>query len=192
MKVHLKSGWELKVSAIKLRVYPLGIDNKRLVDKTFDELQRLDCLKYTTSPTPFSFPVFVIWKTVANSEKKGQAIVDIRKLNNLVIFDAYPLPLQSKIIANIQEYTNLAMLDVASFFYQWLLHPDHCYMFTVVTHRGQETFQMPIIGYINLVAYIQHKIDNILYNVRDWDRAYINNIICKGTSLENLLHKFRI
>ena len=65
-------------------------------------------------------------------------------------------------------------------------------MFTVITHRGQKTFQVPIMGYINLVAYVQREIDNILHNVRDWARAYINNIICCGTSLEDLLHKLCI
>ena len=192
MKVHLKPGWETKVSAVKPRVYLLDINSKRLVDGTFNELQRLGCLKYTTSHTPFSFSVFIIWKTAANSEKKGRAVVDIRKLNDLVIPNTYPLPLQSEIIANVQGYTNLAVLDAASFFYQYLLHPDHCYMFTIVTHRGQETFQVPIMGYINSVAYVQREIDNILCDVRDWARAYINDIICGGSSLDNLLHKLCI
>lgn len=71
-------------------------------------------------------------------------------------------PLQSNIIASVQECTHLAVLDAASFIYQWLLHSDHRYMFIVVTHQGQETFQVPIMGYINLVAYVQRKIDNIL------------------------------
>ena len=192
MKVYLKPGWEAKVLAIKPRVYPLGINSKRLVDETFDELQRLGRLKYTTSHTPFSFFVFIIWKTAANGEKKGRAVVDIRKLNDLVIPNAYPLPLQSEIIANVQGYTNLAVLDAASFLYQWLLHPDHCYMFIVVTHQGQETFQVPIMGYINSVAYVQREIDNILRDVRDWARAYIDDIICGGSSLDDLLHKLRI
>ena len=62
--------------------------------------------------------------------------MDIRKLNDLMLPDSYPLPLQSEIIANVQGCTNLAVLDAASFFYQWRLHPDHRFMFTVVTHRG--------------------------------------------------------
>ena len=154
IKVHLKPVWETKVSAIKPRVYPLGINSKQLVDETFDELQRFGCLKYTISHISFSFLVFVIWKTAANSEKKGRAVVDIRKLNDLVIPNAYPLPLQSEIIANVQGYTNLAIFNATSFFYQWLLHPDHHYMFTVVIYQGQETFQVPIMGYINSVAYV--------------------------------------
>lgn len=192
MKVQLKPGWETKVSAIKSRVYPLGIEARRLVDETFNEMHHLGRLKYITSHTPFSFPVFVVYKTNAKGERKGRAVVDIRKLNNLVIPDAYALPLQSDIIASVQGCPNLAVLDATSFFYQWLLHPDHQYMFTVVTHQGQETFQVPIMGYINSVAYVQREIDNILREVREWARAYVDDIVCGGKSLPDLLTKLRV
>ena len=154
MKVPLKPGWEAKVSAIKPRVYPLGNEARQIVDETFDEIYCLGRLKFTSEHTPFSFPVFVIYKLDAEGKRKGRAVVDIRKLNDMVLSDSYPLPLQSEIIANVQGCTNLAILDAVSFFYQWLLHPDHRFMFTVVTHRGQETFQVPIMGYINSVAYV--------------------------------------
>lgn len=65
-------------------------------------------------------------------------------------------------------------------------------MFTVVTHRGQETFQVPIMGYINSVAYAQQEIDTILRDVREWARAYIDDIVCGGNSLPDLLYKLRI
>lgn len=192
MKVPLKPGWESKVSALKPRVYPLGNESRRLVDDTFDEMHAQERLRFTTEPTPFSFSVFVVWKMDFQGRKKGRAVVDIRKLNKLVLPDSYPLPLQSEIIGNVQGCTNLAVLDAASFFYQWRLHPDHCFMFTVVTHRGQETFQVPIMGYINSVAYVQREIDNILRHVRAWARAYVDDIICGAKSLPDLLHKLRI
>lgn len=88
----------------------------------------------------------MVWKPGPGRVKKGRAVVDIRKLNELVISDSYPLPLQADIIANVQECTHLAILDAASFIYQWRLHSDFCYLFTVVTHRDQETFQVPIMG----------------------------------------------
>ena len=112
-------------------------------------------LKFTSGHTSFSFPVFVVWKLDAEGKRKGRAVVDIRKLNDMVLPNSYPLPLQSEIIANVQGCTNLAVLDAASFFYQWLLHPDHHFMFTVVTHCGQKTFQVLIMAYINSVAYVQ-------------------------------------
>lgn len=128
-------------------------------------MHRLGRLEFTTEHTLFSFPVFVVWKANAEGKRKGRVVVDIRKLNEMVLPDLYPLPLQSEIIANVQGCTNLAVLDAASFFYQWRLQPDHRFMFTVVTYRGQETFQVPIIGYINSVAYVKREIDNILREV---------------------------
>ena len=154
MKVHLKSRWELKVSAIKSRVYPPGNDSRRVVNKIFDEMHRQGRLKFLAELTPFSFPVFVVEKPDGNGKKKGRAVVNIRKLNDMVLPDSYPLPLQFEIIPNVHGCTNLAVLDAASFFYRWLLHPDHYFMFTVVTHCGQETFQVPILGYINSVTYV--------------------------------------
>lgn len=64
-------------------------------------------------------------------------------------------------------------------------------MFTVLTYRGQETFQLPIMGYINLVAYVQHEINNILHDVQDRAKTYIDNIICGESFLSNLLRKLR-
>lgn len=65
-------------------------------------------------------------------------------------------------------------------------------MFTVVTHRGQETFQVPIMGYINSVAYVQREINNILRSICDWARAYVDNIICRARLLDNILSKLCI
>ena len=191
MKVPLKPGWESKVSTIKPRIYPLSNEARHIVDDTFDKMYKQGRLQYTTDPTPFSFPVFVVYKTDHQGRRKGRAVIDIHKLSKLVLPDSYPLPLQSEIIANMQGCTNLAVLDTASFFYQWRLYPDHRFMFTVITHRGQETFQVPIMGYINSVAYIQREIDNILRSVRSWARAYIDDIVCGARSLPDLLNKLR-
>ena len=65
-------------------------------------------------------------------------------------------------------------------------------MFTVVTHRGQNTFQFPIVGYINSIAYIQIEIDTIFQAVLAWARAYINDIVCGATSVADLLQKLRV
>lgn len=81
-------------------------------------------------------------------------MVNICKLNDLITPDAYSLALQSNIIASIYGYTNLAILDATSFFYQWLLHSDYWYIFIIITYWGLETFQVSIMGYNNLVAYV--------------------------------------
>lgn len=117
MKVPLKPGWESRVSAIKPRVYPVGNDFCRVVDETFDKMYCQSRLKFITNLTPFSFPVLIVWKPDADGKKKGRAVIDIRKLNEMVFPDSYLLPLQSEIIANVQRYTKLALFDAVSFFY---------------------------------------------------------------------------
>ena len=154
MKVPFKPSWEAKVSAIKPGVYLLRNKARQLVNQTFDKMHCFGRLKFTSEHISFSFPVFVVWKLDAKGKRKGRAVVDIQKLSEMVLPDSYPLPLQSEIIANVQGCINFAILDAASFFYQWLFHSNHCFIFTVVTHRGQETFQIPIMRYINSVAYI--------------------------------------
>lgn len=118
--------------------------------------------------------------------------MDIRKLNKMVLPNSYSLPLQSKIITSVLGCTNLAFLDTLSLFYQWLLHSDHRFMFTVVTHRGQEIFQVRIMGYISSMAYIQREIDNILGDVYALACAYMDDIIYGAESLPDLLKKLYI
>lgn len=65
-------------------------------------------------------------------------------------------------------------------------------MFTVVTHCGQEIFQVSIMGYLNSVAYVQREIDNIFHDMRAWARVYVDDIICGAKSLPDLLQKLRI
>lgn len=91
MKVPVKPGWEAKVSAIKPRVYLLGNNACQLVNKIFDEMHRLDRLTFTSEHIPFSFPIFVVWKTDAESKRKSRAVVDIQTLNEMVLPDSYPL-----------------------------------------------------------------------------------------------------
>ena len=116
MTVPLRADWQSHLHTIKPRIYPLDNKAKALVDEIFDEFQRQSRLIYIQTHTPFSFPVFIVWKPGPN-KKKNQAVVDIRRLNVLVIPDTYPFPLQSDIIAIVEGCTHLAILDAASFFY---------------------------------------------------------------------------
>ena len=183
MKLSLRDDWQSRLPKTnRAKIYPLGIKDRAVVDETFDDLQRQGRLEYTTKPTPFSYPVFVVWKTLPNGKRKGRAVVDIRGLNDLIVPDVYPVPLQSDIIAKLIGCTHLSILDAMSFFYQWLVHYDHRYMLTVVSHRGQETFNVPIMGCMNSIAYVQRQIDKILRPIRDFAQAYIDDIVTGSKS----------
>lgn len=63
-------------------------------------------------------------------------------------------------------------------------------MLTVVTHRGQETFNVLIMGCMNLIAYVQRQIDKILWPLRK-AKAYVDDIVTGATTLENHLQELR-
>lgn len=102
IKIFLKPGWEAKVFAIKVDVYALGNEASQLVDKIFDKIHSLVRLKFTTNHTSFRFLVLDVWNADAESKKKGQAVVNIQKLNKIPLPASYPLLLQLKIIDNLQ------------------------------------------------------------------------------------------
>lgn len=192
MKLPLRSDWESRMpSSNRAKVYPLGIADREVVDKTFDALQNQGRLSFTTQSTPFSYPVFVVWKNLPNGERKGRAVVDIRGLNDLIIPDVYPVPLQTDIIANLLGCTHISVLDAVSFFYQWLVDPEYRRMLTVVSHRGQETFNVPIMGCMNSIAYVQRRIDIILRAIKDFAQAYIDDIVVGSDSFQKHLYHLR-
>ena len=90
MKIPLKEGWQDKVKG-KAKVYPLGIKDREVVNREFDKLHKQGRMSWTNEAIPFSYPVFVVWRTVGK-ERKGRAVVDIRGLNQLIVPNAYPLP----------------------------------------------------------------------------------------------------
>ena len=100
--IPLKSDWERRVSGMA-KIYPLAAKDRELIDQTFDKLQDLGRLSYTTDCTPFSYPCFVVWKPTADGGRAGRAVIDIRGLNAITVPDAYPLPLQSEIIIAVRR-----------------------------------------------------------------------------------------
>jgi hypothetical protein len=127
-------------------VYPLGTEDKKLIDQTFDDLQAKRRLKYTIESTSFSYLVFVVCKMV-NDKRKGRVVMNIRGLNFMMLSDVYSLPLQEDIISAVKNCNFLSVIDCASFFYQWRVHSSDRHKLTVVSHRGQETFQVTVMGY---------------------------------------------
>ena len=189
MRIPLKSDWEDKIPG-KAKVYPLGAKDRALVDQTFDELHDLGRLSWTNESTPFSYPVFCIWKDV-NGERKGRVVVDIRGLNSITQPDVYPLPLQMEIISAVRDCPYITVVDASAFFYQWRVHPDDRHKLTVVSHRGQESFNVAVMGYKNSPAYVQRQIDRLLRAYRKFARAYVDDIVIFSRTLEEHLSHLR-
>ena len=191
MRIPMKDGWQ-DCARGQAKIYPLGIKDKQVVDETFDELHRQGRLEWTAHSTPFSYPVFVVYKTTTDGQRKGRAVVDIRGLNHQTLPDAYPIPLQTDIISAVRGCSYITVLDATSFFYQWRVHPDDQHKLTVVSHRGQETFKVPIMGFRNSPAYVQRQIDRILRPYSSFARAYIDDMVISSRTLEEHINHLHV
>ncbi|KAI0997352.1 hypothetical protein K3495_g10831 [Podosphaera aphanis] len=184
LEIPLVDNWKELYKACQARVYPVGRDEQKIIDSVFDKLHDQNRMEWTKRPTPFSFPVFVVYRDMA-TKKAGRVVVDIRALNKITLKDAYPVPLQAEILAATQGCDFLSTVDCSSFFYQWWVKPEHRHRLTVSTHRGQETFKVPVMGFRNSVAYVQRMIDNILRDHREYCRVYIDDIVIFSQTAED-------
>ena len=190
MRIPLRSDWEDKAPKTA-RVYPLGNEAKRIIDEIFDKLHDQGRMDWTNEATPFSYPVFVVWTTKADGTRKGRAVVDIRGLNAISQIDIYPLPLQTELISAVKGCNYISVVDCASFFYQWRVHPEDRHKLTVITHRGQETFNVAVMGYKNSPAYVQRQIDRVLRPYRSFARAYIDDVVIHSATVEEHIQHLR-
>lgn len=79
---------------------------------------------WISQPTPFGFPVFVVWRTLITRgvvHQKSRAVVDIRGLSKIAERDAYPLPLQGDIILAMRGCHYITVVDSANPFTNGLL-----------------------------------------------------------------------
>ena len=162
-----------------------------MVDKTFNKLHEQGRLSWIAESTPFSYPVFVVWKIMPDGTRKGRAVIDIRGLNAIIQADLYPLPLQSDLISSVKDCVFISIVDCASFFYQWRVHPMDRHKLTVVSHRGQETFNVAVMGYKNSPAYVQRQIDRLLRRFRHFARVYVDDVVIFSKTLQEHLQHLR-
>ena len=92
----------------------------------------------------------------------------------------------------MQGATHMTTVDAISFFHQFNIMEKDRYKVIVSTHRGQEIFNVVVIGFRNSVAYIQRVLDGKLRRCRKFYRVYINNIVIQTNgSLQDHLNALR-
>jgi hypothetical protein len=187
LRVPLLPNWEEKTK-LSTKVYPLSEKDREIVDHEFDKLQNQGRMSWTTQPTPFAFPVFVVWRTVnsdGNTQRKRRVVVDIRGLTKITVADSYPLPLQTDITSAVRGAAFISTVDCASFFYQWEVHPDDRHKLTVVSHRGQESFNVAVMGYKNSPPYVQRQMDRMLRPHQLYAKGYVDDIVVFSKTLDD-------
>jgi len=180
---HLIPEWEKHIPK-KCRVYPVNAEDQSIIDHTLHKLQEQNKIYRTNHFVPFSFPVFVIWRTLPDLSRKGRMVVDVRTFNNLTLTDAYPMRSQDEILAKMAGKDFITIMDALAFYYQWLTHPSTRSLMTITTARGQFTFNCLVMGYKNSNAYVQRQMDTLLHHITAAD-CYCDDICVSSSSFDH-------
>lgn len=86
---------------------------KSIINNEIQDLLSKDIIRPSVSP--YNAPLLVLFKKAGrNGEKKYRVVVDFRKLNDVTVGDAYPLPQISEILDNLGHTRYFSTLDLAS------------------------------------------------------------------------------
>lgn len=91
--------------------------------------------------------------------------------------DVYQISIQVDIISAVARCPFISTFDCASFYFQWPVKNELQNCLIVAFHRDQEIFTYAVMGFRNLLAYVQRRIGSILRTQRSFARAYTDDIV---------------
>jgi hypothetical protein len=89
-------------------------------------------------------------------------VIDLRKLNEMVIPDEFPLPRQEDVLQTLEGSQWLTTLDALAGFTQLTMHPDSAEKLAFRTHRGLWQFKRMPFGYRNGPSVFQRVMNTVL------------------------------
>jgi hypothetical protein len=194
MSIDLKLDWADKLKSNKM--YFLDLDERVIIDEIFDNLHAKEKMKWFTNSTSFEYFVFVIYRTVMKDDKfvrKERAVIDIREFNAIIVSNVYFMSAQTEIMIAVTECQYISIVNVLKYFYQWAVKFDDRHKLTMISHRDQKQFNVCVMSYKNSSSYVQRQTNLMLKNLRDFVRAYMNDIVIFFKTLnDHLLHLKKI
>lgn len=130
---------------ITTKIYRFPEVYKKEVDKQISELLNQGAI--VPSHSPYNFPLWVVpRKSGASNVKKFRLVIDYRKLNDLTIGDAFPIPNIQEILDQLGHAKYFTTLDLASGFHQVPMDPKDAPKTAFSTPTGHYHWQVMPFG----------------------------------------------
>lgn len=140
---------------ISLPPFPASPAKREVIDKQMDAWIKLGVIE--PSKSPWAAPVFIVYWN-----GKPRMVIDLRKFNENVIPDEFPLPKQDDILQALTGAQWLSTLDALAGFTQLTLTDSASEKLAFRTHRGLWQFKRMPFGYRNGPSVFQRVMQNVL------------------------------
>nr|GAT46647.1 predicted protein [Mycena chlorophos] len=151
VEIPMKPGAE----PVSLPPFPASPANREVIDRQMDAWIELGVIE--PSKSPWAAPVFIVYRN-----SKPRMVIDLRKLNELVVPDEFPLPRQEDILQSLSGAQWLTTLDALAGFTQLTMAPSSAEKLAFRCHRGLWQFKRMPFGYRNGPGVFQRVMQNVL------------------------------
>src|SRR6266511_4250450 len=178
---------EVKVTGnpIKGKPYPVK-DNKRekWMKEEIERMLKEGIIK--KSKSPWASPVVLVLK----KDGSIRFCVDYKKVNDLTIVDAYPLPIVNDTVDKIEGKKYYTSIDLASGYWQVEVNENSQDIIAFITLWGLYQFNVMPFGLTNTFATFQRLINYVLHDyLNDFVIVYLDDIlVCSDTFDEHINH----
>lgn len=170
--------------AINQKNYRLPQIHRDVINEEVKEMLKNDIIVHSKSP--WNSPLLVVPKKPGpDGEKRWRVVVDFRKLNQITIKDAFPLPRIEEILDQLGHSRYFSTLDLASGYHQVLVNKNDREKTAFSTGLGHFEFKRMPFGLTGAPATFQRIMNFILTGLQGIDCfVYIDDIVIYGKSLE--------
>jgi hypothetical protein len=159
--------------------YRVSKRDEAAIDETFDKARADGRLSAVEGIVPVGWPVFVVWKN-----GKAHPVVDLRGLNDQTVMDAYLLPQPEDVTGRIKGKYYLALVDLQKSFYQLYLAIVDRWKTTMLTHRGQEWWNVAPTGAAGSPSHMQWFMNKLLKIHDEYAKSYVDNVLIYSDDFE--------
>ena len=175
---------------INIKPYRIPECHKQEINKQISDFEKQGIVKKSVSP--WNAPLLVVPKKLdASGVKKWRVVVDFRKLNDITIGDAFPLPNITDILDQLGNSKYFTTLDLASGFHQVPMDPEDSSKTAFSTSFGHFEFSRMPFGLKGAPATFQRLMNSVLTGLQGTRCfVYIDDVVVYGHSLED--HNFKL
>ena len=160
--------------------YPIPESQRAAVTKQVQEWLATGVIVKAKHGKRWNFPLLVV------SKKSGEARIcyDVRKLNQKLVPDNYPLPVISEIFQDLLGFKIISSIDLKSAFTQLAVHPDSQQYLSFTWENERYSFVRCPFGISTIPSHFQKVMDSVLADHSTYCRIYLDDLIIHSSSLE--------